>query len=277
MKENYENIFLDKRNLYSNDLQGLHYVLLRLLKIVDYICQKHKIVYWLDSGTLLGAVRHKGFIPWDDDIDIVMPRKDYNKFIEAFNIEKPEEVFLQSKESDIYYKNDFIKIIDKKSKILNIKTEINGIFLDIFPLDEIKNDYFLKQIGSFVNKLANLPLYIDYKKAEKYKIFFAYLSRKIGRERLLKINDYLYLYMSKSQQKDSYIYGMENREWWNIWKKNKIYPLKKILFENNYFYAPNCLSYYLQELYGKDFMIEKKYANHFQNIILDVKKEKNEV
>ncbi|MBW1616748.1 MAG: LicD family protein [Deltaproteobacteria bacterium] len=67
--------------------------MLRMLKIFDYIAKKHNIKYWLSLGTLLGAVRHSGFIPWDDDTDIAMTRKDYEKFLKKGVAELPEDIF----------------------------------------------------------------------------------------------------------------------------------------------------------------------------------------
>lgn len=281
MREDYNEIFPDEREKYSNDLKGLHYILLRMLKIIDYICQKYKIIYWLDAGTLLGAVRHQGFIPWDDDIDIVMPREEYSKFIKAFNLEQPEGLFLQNKETDKYYKQDFIKIRDLNSKIIEnseVGKEIkyvNGIFLDIFPLDEIKEYNFLKKIGKLIHKLAYLQYYVQIDKKQKfYKNILVFLSKKIGKNKILKLNTLIYMFMKKVGRNDAYIY-IEGKEWWNIWNKKEIYPLKKILFENFYFNAPNNLSYYLEELYKRDYMIlpdKSKRYNHLKEIVLDIER-----
>ncbi len=72
--------FLKQRNL----LRLVQTANLGLLKILDKLCKENNITYWLDFGTLLGAKRHKGFIPWDDDVDIGMPREDYERFFQAF-------------------------------------------------------------------------------------------------------------------------------------------------------------------------------------------------
>lgn len=83
---------------------------LEILKKIDEVCKKHNIKYWIDSGTLLGAVRHKGFIPWDDDIDIAMLREDYEKFLKVAQKDFGNEYFLQTKNTDKKYPLFYAKV-----------------------------------------------------------------------------------------------------------------------------------------------------------------------
>ena len=83
---------------------------LSILEVIDGICQKHHIDYWLDGGSLLGAVRHGGFIPWDDDIDIGMTLEGLQKFIQVAPAELPDHLFLQTPESDPTSKEPITKI-----------------------------------------------------------------------------------------------------------------------------------------------------------------------
>lgn len=111
---------------------------LGILEEVDRICRKHHIPYWLDGGTLLGAVRHGGFIPWDDDIDLGMLLPDLQRFVEVAPAELSESLFLQTPESDPLNKEPIIKIRDLNSLYIEAGDTFDvsyekGLFLDIFP------------------------------------------------------------------------------------------------------------------------------------------------
>ena len=110
---------------------------LDILDFIDSFCKEHGINYCINYGTLIGAIRHKGFIPWDDDIDLSMTRENYERFIQLFS-EKQSRYQILSLEMDDQYFNNFIKIVDPTTKIIdtrNTKTYDSGIFIDIFPMD----------------------------------------------------------------------------------------------------------------------------------------------
>jgi len=114
--------------------------MLEMLVEFDKICQKYELKYWLDSGTLLGAVRHDGFIPWDDDIDISMPVEDYRAFARIAKDELPKGMFLQNKLTDPTFPFDYLKIRSDKATIIEFHEEgkevdyHQGVFVDIFPM-----------------------------------------------------------------------------------------------------------------------------------------------
>ena len=137
----FSKLYPDNRQEGETVLRQAQLVMLRMLKIIDYICRKHDISYWMCSGTLLGAVRHKGFIPWDDDLDICMIREDYERFVKIAVNEFPEDMMLQTRETDPHYHYLPLpcKVRDKKSFILSPGYEDEecekGLFIDIFPMD----------------------------------------------------------------------------------------------------------------------------------------------
>lgn len=111
--------------------------MLEILLYVDSICKEHNIQYWLSSGTLLGAARHGGFIPWDDDLDIEMLKEDYDRFLALF--EDNEKYVIQTRNNDDYYLLPFAKIRDKHTIISEYGNNSNykhrGLFIDIFCLE----------------------------------------------------------------------------------------------------------------------------------------------
>ncbi len=113
---------------------------LELLKCFIKVCEENNLRYFLIGGTALGAVRHKGFIPWDDDIDVAMPRKDYNKLLKMQD-KFPSYYFVQCDKTDRHYTYNFAKIRDSRTTFIESyfkNHRINhGVWIDIFPLDGV--------------------------------------------------------------------------------------------------------------------------------------------
>lgn len=146
----------------NNETKKLQEIILDIAKEVKHICQKHNIKYFIGGGTLLGAVRHKGFIPWDDDFDFVMIRSEYERFIEACNTElDKEKYFLQNEDTEEYYCFAFTKIQLKGTEIqedfsINVPVQ-HGIFVDIFPYDNLPDDPIeMKKMLKINHLLKNL-------------------------------------------------------------------------------------------------------------------------
>ena len=112
-----------------------------LIEELKRVCKKYNLIFCADSGTLLGAVRHKGFIPWDDDIDVAMPREDYEKLLQIANNEFKHPYFFDSFETS-NVPQSFAKLRNSKTTAIeNIESDRNqGIFIDIFPVDHLIED-----------------------------------------------------------------------------------------------------------------------------------------
>ena len=143
-------------------------ILLEMLKYIDEICRENNIEYYLSGGTLLGAIRHKGFIPWDDDVDICLPYKDYRKLIEILKQDGKYNVHNPYDDENYYYL--FTKLTDKRTIL--IEDNFNrikdlGIFLDIFPLYHLPNsDEEYKNLCDTIKKLEKQ--YFRFYGFEKY-------------------------------------------------------------------------------------------------------------
>lgn len=145
---------------------------LEMLKEVKRICNKNNINYFLGGGTLLGAIRHQGYIPWDDDIDIMLPRQDYKKLLHIFNQETNKQYKLLSYENTEDYYYPFAKIVHLKTKLVeNECREIKdlGIFIDVFPIDFLPNNN--KKVKNIFKK---------YKKVFR-TIIMMYKAKNIGK------------------------------------------------------------------------------------------------
>ncbi len=122
----------------KSTLRELQLCELQILKDVKRVCDNHRIKYYLSSGTLLGAVRHQGFIPWDDDIDIMMPYDDYRRFLKVAQGELGEQYFVQNSETDDSYAFAYTHIRKNNTAVLRDWDLMNfshhGVWIDVFPL-----------------------------------------------------------------------------------------------------------------------------------------------
>lgn len=122
-------------------LRRLQLTQLEILRVIDQVCKKAEIRYSLYAGTLLGAIRHQGFIPWDDDLDICMERSEYERFLREWERQKPRGYILQNKENAPHFSQSFTKIRKEHTTFLQHEWERGryhtGIFVDIFPIDRM--------------------------------------------------------------------------------------------------------------------------------------------
>ena len=129
------------RELTAQELRQLQLTQLDLLIALDEVCRKHNIRYLMDGGTMLGAIRHKGFIPWDDDIDVAMLREDYEKLKSVKDEFDPSFCFFQDHTTDPGYRWGYGKLRRVGTSYIRLGQEHlkqrDGIFIDIFPFDDI--------------------------------------------------------------------------------------------------------------------------------------------
>jgi lipopolysaccharide cholinephosphotransferase len=221
--------------------------ILDILKEVDAICRKNNIDYWLAAGTALGAVRHQGFIPWDDDIDIEVPRTDYLKLIKLLENELPSNMIVQTNETDHLWFQNYAKVRDVNSFMKgkyekNMRYKYQGVFIDIFPVES--ETLICHALGHCLQAFFMRSNMCYYKQWDRFTV------------RCFKMLKLLYvlfrafdkLFASKNYFDVTYGIRFSNRH-----AKKYIYPLKDILFEGHYFLAPANPDMYLKELF-KDYM-----------------------
>lgn len=131
---------VSKAQIDDETLKKAHGVMVEILQEIDEVCKRHNIDWWIEDGTLLGAVRHKGFIPWDDDCDIGMMKEDFVKFEKYAIAEMKEPFFLQTPETDKAYNRHLLKVRKRGTKLIEHDENLEepydqGIFVDIFIWD----------------------------------------------------------------------------------------------------------------------------------------------
>lgn len=239
IRENAEITALPPAEGHIRDIQLAN---LALLKEMDYVCKQNNLTYWLDFGSLLGAVRHKGFIPWDDDIDLGMPRCDYNKLAEVFSkTSRNPEIFVE-----------YCQCYNKPCQlILKIKhKKCSKIFVDIFPYDELGN------------ALSEKEQIEQTKKIKKVRRNLEKINKNISsNDEILKIlEEHRYGINEQKEIILNYVWGIDYNHHWQNWfvERDVIYPLKNIEFEQNTFPCFYNSDKYLTRVYGNYMRYPKK-------------------
>lgn len=276
LKENYE--------IVPCNLEKAQNIMFNILKEVHRICEKHDIKYFLTDGTLLGAVRHKGFIPWDDDLDIGMTREDYEKFKKIAPSELSKEFFMQTVDTDPNYDLYSIPLKIRHNHSILIETEEEdkkyhyGIYIDIFPFDKVPESKFKYKIQATLSKiLAIMKMKISFKDGINAKSIFRSLLQLIGKcisyGRVKKIL-YSTLKWNKNSNSHKLYHGVELT--WNYeFKEEEIFPLKKIKFGEEEFWAPNKPHEVLTKVYGSYMELPPEDKRQYHAQFMGIKKSKN--
>ena len=177
---------METYKLKDYELRQLQLIQLELLCEVDRICKKCNIHYNIIAGTLLGAVRHQGFIPWDDDADVALLRTEYERFREACKTELDHERFyFQDHTNEKGYRWGYGKLRRKKTLFLRENQEDmpyeQGVFIDVFPLDSVPNNKILRSIMNFrcfvLRKAMWAPIGIKSTKNMAVKSIYAFMTK----------------------------------------------------------------------------------------------------
>lgn len=256
---------------------------MKILLEIRRICNKHNIQYFLDAGTMLGAVRHKGYIPWDDDIDVGMIKSEYETFLKVAQKELKDEFFIHNQYTDPEYGLVFTKIRLKGTKFIENKGNPNSqhqeIFVDIFPYYFISDDEYIRRIEAFRMKMLAQMLLIKsgiyvwrgekMLKAAKFLPFRILCLLYSKKQLYSKIND---LY---NKHKNTKRICMQDGVNYNrlYFDKQILSVLTDTVFEGEIFKIPKEYDLFLHTAYG-DYMTlppETERITH-QILLLDVGK-----
>ncbi len=235
--------------------------MMEILKVIDAICQKHHIQYFLDGGSLIGAVRHSGFIPWDDDLDIAVMKEDFLKLRKILQKELPTNLVYQDDTTDPNYPLLIGKVRDKQSYFeedFTDKLHYKGTYVDIIPMEKVpsvrwkaKLDYWY---GHCFRALHN---YTDIKDKIRSSIVFPFAWLLVQGTRLFN--------KFSSSRQIAHIYGWRA---YNSFSYDDVFPVRRMLFENAEICVPKNPDTVLRALFGDYMQIppKEKRAIHTKRI-----------
>lgn len=268
-------------------LEKLWAVQIEILEEIVRICKKYNLSYFLNYGTLIGAIRHRGFIPWDDDLDIGMPRDDYETFLRVAKEELNEKFFLQDSDTETQHWLPFAKVrknhtIFEEASLAHVDDSVHkGIFVDIFPLDYVKkHGGFLVHVQFILSKAINETMYYkagvySSKESLKYRSLDMILS-KFSFKKLCRLQKKIATLQGKEKMGYLADFGASRNYLKAICPVDYFLPVHETEFEGKRFCVPKEYDLYLKMVYG-DYMKmpkEEDRVNHrTMKIIFDTTRE----
>ena len=253
-----------------------------LLREFDRVCKENNIKYMVAYGTMLGAVRHKGFIPWDDDIDVVLFREDYNRLMKIGPKSFEGKYFFQTYTTDKNYYRTHAQLRNSEttaildSEITNKKSFNQGIFIDIFPLDGYPEDNqkvekLKKKVSNLLSTIAGYEGYNSYKKHSFLGKLRQILLRIVNIKTVLWYFNRVCSKYSSSNTKYICDIALTMIKDISVWEKEKIYNTQEYQFEYTSVVGPREYDYYLKTLYG-DYSVLIKDGNLHGNVFFNTEK-----
>ena len=291
-KSLYQQVCRNSSDLHvmtNDERKQLQAHLLYMYKEIEAVCKKYNLSMMLAYGSVLGAVRHGGFIPWDDDIDLFMPRKDYELFITKYASQLPRHMKVYAPNSINKPITRFAKVVDTRTKFIEANSDDNddpaqGIFVDIFPLDSIKQAPIRNRLSRYLCMAlmyigASVGIYEDhcvaYRRLMAYTLFtkanywlrqcIGFLFSYVSHQRWMNIIDNF----CRNDKRTGFVDELVGVYKWKPVSDDVFFPPQRGLFEGREVFLPHDAVSHLEQAYHdwKRIPPENERVQHFVRLI----------
>ncbi len=264
--------------LTDEDISAIQHSLLDMMEDIHQVCEKYHLTYAISGGAMLGAVRHRGFIPWDDDIDICMPRRDYNRLRRLFLREFGDRYWVQEVRMDRLYDLNFMKIRKKGTRYLEVfdmDPEKAGVFIDVFPAENTFDGWPARllqgavtdglllavscvRMASKEERMRSYTAGSDVEASVKLKIFLGKLLGIIPLRWWLLITDRFMAICKNHHSKYISVPCGRKHFFGELYLREDFYPPQAMAFDGHVFYGVKNADAYLKNMYGSYMKLPKE-------------------